>query len=562
MNSADPVGANGGPEHDPVGASGGLEHEVVIVGGGPVGIGLALELGLRGVRCAVVERHEQPQPIPKGQNLTQRTMEHFRSWGVEEAVRSARVMPAGAPTSGVTAYGSLLSDYSYPWWRRADLRRYYYTGNERLPQYCTEQVLRAAAMASPSVDCLIGWTASSVIDHGSSVAVEIAGGGRDTRRTLRAQYAVGCDGSRSTVREQAGIELRLTDHDRSMVLLVFRSAELHRLLTERHPDASFFNVLHPSLDGYWQFLGRVDAEGQWFFHAPVTGARPGMPDQAACRRLVGAAVGADVDIVFDYIGEWDLRFATARRYRSGRVFVAGDAAHSHPPYGGYGINTGFEDARNLGWKMAAALQGWAGEGLLDSYDPERRSVFESTSADFIEAFIERDRRFVRAFDPEVDLDAFEEAWSARQVRDDGVATFEPHYEGSPVVFGPPGGVSSARGSHSGAARPGHHLPPCPLSAPAAAAAGEAGPEVADVSDLLGRGFTLVALDAPPAVVEDFRSAAARGGVPLTVVADSFDGDRRQYGCRLALVRPDHYVAWAGREAPEDPAAVLARATGH
>lgn len=547
---------------EPAGATGGPEYEVAIVGGGPVGMGLALELGLRGVRCAVVERHERPQPIPKGQNLTQRTMEHFRSWGVESAVRSARVMPADAPTSGVTAYGTLLGDYWYPWWRRSALRPYYYADNERLPQYCTEEVLRAAAASDGNVDCLIGWTATSVIDEGPSVAVEIEGGGRDSPKTLRAQYAVGCDGSRSMVREQAGMELRRTDHDKAMVLLVFRSTELHRLLTELHPDASFFNVLHPDLDGYWQFLGRVDDQGQWFFHAPVEAARSGTPEAAACERLVRAAVGAHVDVAFDYIGVWDLRFASARRYRFGRVFVAGDAAHSHPPYGGYGINTGFEDARNLGWKLAAALRGWAGEGLLDSYDAERRSVFESTSADFIEAFIERDRQFVRSFDPEADREAFERAWSSRQVRDDGVATFEPHYEGSPVVLGPPGGVSSARGSHSLAARPGHHLPPCALSAAAAAAARSVDPGAADVSDLLGRDFSLVALDAPPTWVEGFQSAAAVSGIPLVVLTDSFDGDRRQYGCRLALVRPDHYVAWAGSEPPEDPAAILATATGH
>src|SRR5690606_37644251 len=112
------------------------------------------------------------------------------------------------------------------------------------------------------------------------------------------------------------------------------------------------------------------------------------------------------------------------------VFIAGDAAHSHPPYGGYGVNSGLEDARNLGWKLAAVLSGWGGERLLDSYDAERRPVFHSTIHDFIARSIDTDRDFQEAHDPTRDRAAFEAAWAKRA--EGAVAevhAYEPHYEG-------------------------------------------------------------------------------------------------------------------------------------
>ena len=181
-----------------------------------------------------------------------------------------------------------------------------------------------------------------------------------------------------------------------MVLLVFRSQGLHRLL-ERYPGKSYYNVLHPDLEGYWKFFGRVDLGSTWFFHAPVP---PGTTkDNFDFRQYLHAAVGTEFDVDVDYVGFWDLRFAIANSYRNKRIFIAGDAAHSHPPYGGYGINLGLEDAKNLGWKLAAALEGWAGPKLLDSYDEERRPVFQSTARDFI-AEGDRDRSEIpRNFQP-------------------------------------------------------------------------------------------------------------------------------------------------------------------
>lgn len=521
--------------------------QVIIGGGGPVGLGLAIELGQRGIRCIVVERHARPQSIPKGQNLTQRTMEHFHFWGAEQALRAARTVPPEYGMGGLTAYGTLLGDYSYDWLQRELVRPYYFTANERLPQYATEAVLRQRAAEIASVEIRCGWTAEGVDQDENGAHVAIAERDGDGRLTLHADYVVGCDGARSIVREQAGITQTRSDHDRLMVLLVFRSNGLHKLL-ERFPGKSFYNVLHPDLKGYWQFFGRVDLGTTWFFHAPVPLGTT--KDNLDFHRLLHAAVGAEFDVEFDHIGFWDLRFAVADTYRNGRIFIAGDAAHSHPPYGGYGINTGFEDAANLGWKLTAALQGWAGPALLDSYTQERQPVFASTARDFIEKAIRDDKEFLNTFSPNIDKQAFERRWKQRSSgAPSEVNSFEPNYEGSPIVWGIPGSICSAVGSHAMTARAGHHLAPIPL------ASGR------NVFEELGDGFALLGLDADHAYLRAFEEAAGKLRLPLKIISNSRTDGRERYEASLVLIRPDQFVAWTADDERCDPLAVLMSAVG-
>jgi 2-polyprenyl-6-methoxyphenol hydroxylase-like FAD-dependent oxidoreductase len=525
-----------------------FDAEVVIVGGGPVGMGLAIELGQRGVRTIVVERYPQPQPIPKGQNLTQRTMEHFHFWGAEKQLRAARTIPPEYGIGGLTAYGTLLGPHSYDWLQRDLVKPYYYTSNERLPQYATEAVLRRRVAELPSVQTLYGWDAQAVTQDASGVSVTIGEREGSGRRVFRSAYAIGSDGARSLVRDQAGITQTRTDHDRMMVLLVFKSHELHRLLA-CYPGKSYYNVLQPALKGYWKFFGRVDLGSTWFFHAPVPpGTTKDNFDFAAYLR---EAVGAEFDVEFEHIGFWDLRFMLADSYRKGRIFVAGDAAHSHPPYGGYGVNSGLEDARNLGWKLAATLQGWGGNGLLDSYDAERRPVFDSTIRDFIAKSIDTDREFLDAYDPARNKAAFEEAWQARAQGAVGeVHAFEPHYEGSAIVWDSEGRTSSAKGSHRFDARSGHHLAPA------------AQPSGVNIYQQLGASFTLLVIDASAPAVEAFRNAAAALSLPLTIVMAEPAEETARYGARLILVRPDQFVSWTGDAATQEEAQrVLRLATG-
>ena len=513
------------------------DAQVIIAGGGPVGMGLAIELGQRGVDCIVVERYEQPQPIPKGQNLTTRTMEHFHAWGAEKQLRAARTIPPDYGIGGLTTYGTLLGTYSYDWMQRELVKPFYSQANERLPQYATEAVLRQRAAELPHVQTLYGWDAQTLTQDGAGVSLSVKHRASQEVRVLRSAYVVGSDGARSLVREQAGITQTRTDNDKLMVLLVFRSIELHKLL-ERYPDKAFYNVLHPAFKGYWKFFGRVDLGSTWFFHAPVPAGTTA--DNFDFKAYLVEAVGATIDIELQYVGFWDLRFMLADTYRKGRVFIAGDAAHSHPPYGGYGINSGLEDARNLGWKLAATLQGWGSDALLDSYDLERRPVFRSTIDDFIAKSIDNDRDFLAAHDPERDRAGFEKAWQERAHGAVGeVHAFEPNYEGSPVVSakgaanGAANGVCSAKGSHVFEARCGHHLAPALLSS------GK------NVFDSLGPGYTLLAIGVSQLTLDHFRAAAAGQNLPLTIVTSKPEGEALRYGAALVLVRPDEFVAWVG-----------------
>jgi 4-hydroxyisophthalate hydroxylase len=521
-------------------------HQVIVVGGGPVGVALAVQLGLRGISCALIEARTEVGRIPKGQNLTHRTLEHFHFMGIEKELRAARFLPPGFAIGEITSYRNLNGPYWFAPAGRELVHDYYFQRNDRLPQYQMEKVLRAKMATLPQIEARFGWTATKVEQDTTGARVTVEGDGRS--EVLEADYVVGCDGGHSIVREQIGIPRSGHNFDQLMVLIVLRSRELHEELGKRFPAKSIYRAMHPDLKGYWKFFGRIDVGEGFFFHAPVP--RNTTRDNFDFRGLLYEATGFPFACEFDHVGFWDLRVEVAERYQVGRVFIAGDAAHSHPPYGGFGLNNGLEDAINLGWKLAARLDGWGGDTLLASYGEERKPIFTEVAEDFIAARIRNDGAFLARYSPERDKAEFEAAWKGQE-SDVGnrAQVYEPSYEGSPVVIGPPGGRSTAHGKHVFWARAGHHLVPQKLSSGR------------DVFEALGRGFTLLAFDADDASVQAFEHAASALRVPLKVVRDSYADGRLKYETRMILVRPDQFIVWIGVAAPPDAGAIMRRVAG-
>jgi len=525
-----------------------IRTSVIVVGGGPVGLGLAATLGTAGIPCVVIERRTEPSPIPKGQNLTARTVEHFYRWDCADELRAARLLPPGFPIGGITAYGNLAGEYWYAPRGREAVRDFYSQRHERLPQYVTESVLRERVDTLDSVTALFGWSATSVHlddddDDGVRVAAREDVSGE--RREIEGAYVVGCDGAHSLVREQVGITCSGADFNQRMVLAVFRSDDLDTRL-ERFPPRTTYRVLQPELQGYWLFFGRVDTAGTWFFHAPV-------PEDATAanfdvQALIERATGFPTACDFQHVGFWDLRVDIADTYRQGRAFIAGDSAHSHPPYGAYGLNTGLEDAVNLGWKLSAVLEGWGTRELLGTYTQERRPIFVETGAAIADG-IANDRAFLARYSPERDRGEFEDAWRRLTAGDTAPPSYEPHYEGSPIVWGPRDSACSVHGNHTFEARAGHHLAPASLSSGR------------DIFAELGPGYTLLALTEDPRPATAFQAAARRLRMPLRVLTDSPGERRAAYQRRFILVRPDQFVAWTGDDPPADATDVLRRVTG-
>jgi 4-hydroxyisophthalate hydroxylase len=522
--------------------------QVIIVGGGPVGVGLAVDLGLRGISCTLVERRVGMHKIPKGQNLAQRTLERFYFWGCVDELRAQRMLPPQVPVSGVTAYKNLMSEYWHVFAGREAVNEFYFQKNDRMPQYLLENVLRRKMASLPLVEAHFGWAAQSVGQDAAGVRVAVAHeAGEGAGAVIEGDYVVGCDGGHSVVREQAGIKREGADFDQLMMLAVFRSRELSEGL-KRFPMQSTYRAMDPGLNGYWQFFGRIDPEEGWFFHSPVPADTD--RDNYDFAALLHKAAGFKFACAFDHVGFWDLRVAVAERYRAGRVFIAGDAAHSHPPYGGFGLNNGIEDVANLGWKLAARLKGWGGEDLLNSYGEERRPVFKEIGDEFIAARIAWECELINRHDPDREPEAFRRAWAELKTASGPIVlNYEPNYEGSAVLFGPPDGVSRARGDYMFRARAGHHLAPRMLSCRR------------NVFEELGTGFALLAFGVDDAAVAPFEISAQARHIPLKVIRDTCAGGREDYAAPLVLVRPDQYVVWTGGTAPADTDAVMRRVAG-
>ena len=532
--------------------------QVLIAGGGPVGLSAAVELGLRGISCVIVEPRERPtRTRPRAKTLNIRTMEHLRRWGVAARLRAAAPLPTWW-SQDIAFCTSLLGTEITRFTGVLGLRDDEGVSPElgqQAPQYVLEEVLREIVAELASCTFLVGGKVTSLDQSDDRVTVQVRHpDGRG--EAVAAQFVLGADGHRSVVREAIGSRYEGTQAQRPNLGVMFRSAELMDLLPD--PPAVQSWLVNEETPGV---MGPVDRAGTWWLIAfgvdPIAG-------QLDLQRLVQGALGRPVPVEIVSTDPWTARMELADRCRAGRVFLIGDAAHLNPPFGGHGLNTGIGDAVDVGWKLAAVLDGWGGLGLLDSYEAERRPLQQRVIAAAAANMSVLSTQLVR---PGMDDQGPAGEQIRRTAADQIRATKSAEYFSLDLVLGHRYCQSPVLPADRPDAAPG----PGPAPGPdddqwaTAARAGRRMPHAwvrpgVSSLDLIGPGFCVIA--AETADTSSLERAAAERRVPVTVHRDLAAEQATQLGASIVVVRPDQVVAWAGHAAPPAATALLGQITGN
>jgi 2-polyprenyl-6-methoxyphenol hydroxylase-like FAD-dependent oxidoreductase len=541
-----------------------IETSVVVVGAGPVGLTLAADLGLRGVDVTVLEVRPAGQPPSvKCNHVSSRSMEAFRRLGVAERVREAG-LPADHPidaTFGPSVVAPEQARIAIP--SRADRARGVRSPDadwptpeppHRINQIYLEPILFDHVRSADEVTILnrTEFVAFEQDDDGVTVrAIDVES---CEPLALTARYLIGCDGPASTVRKAIAAQLSGTPDLGSWLSTFIRAPDLTARL--QRPAAWMALSWGGRRDGA---AIAIDGAELWLVHAIL---EPGETHAGTDRdRAIRDVLGVDGDFRYDVLGteDWVARRLVADRFRRGRAFIAGDAAHLWIPVAGYGMNAGIADATDLAWQLAGVLAGWGGPGLLDAYERERRPITEQVSRFAMD--LGRQLDATRKVEPPDPADTSAAAEQARAEHAAAiVATNTPQffcaglnfgyfYDDSPVIAHdgatPP---PYSMGEYQPSTVPGCRIPHVTLR------------DGQPLCDALGGEWALlrIGLAADP---EPLLAAAAHRGMPMQLLDLTADEAAGLYDHALVLSRPDGHVAWRDDVAPADPLAVIDRVRG-
>jgi 2-polyprenyl-6-methoxyphenol hydroxylase-like FAD-dependent oxidoreductase len=535
------------------------QTEVLIVGAGPVGLTLAIDLGTRGIHCTLIERKASPEFLPKMERANARSMEMYRRIGLADGIRKAGLR--GDCPMDVYVISSLqqppLLRLRYPSVDEAkqDVR---VTNDGSCPlepyqlisQYSLEPFLKSAAEKLPTVNVRYGCELLDFSQDDDGTTTTIKAGSQTEK--VRAQYMVGCDGGTSFVRRQLGIKLRGEGGLMELRQALFRCDELYDLLPMGNGPGKgrHYHVA----DDKATFLIMQDSTVHWTLHA-VVGSDEEMKLQFE------KAIGFPVKYEMLSCLSWKQNLLLADRYRDGRVFLAGDAAHLVLPTGGLGMNTGVGDAFDLSWKLAATLRHWGGEKMLDSYEQERRQIGERNIGASRYASLGR-RKWRSMYRSNI----LENSPVGRQNRDNLVqiadveqrktnemigAEMGYRYVESPIIMNIPGGPEHLFREYHPTTWPGARLPHVWLNDGSA------------VQDHLPIGdYVLLKLGGTQENTTHLEDRLRAYGAPLTVLQIPDRVAREIYGYDLILLRPDMHIVWRSQELTGDVQEIAATATGH
>jgi 2-polyprenyl-6-methoxyphenol hydroxylase-like FAD-dependent oxidoreductase len=540
---------------------------VLVVGGGTVGLYLAIELGYHGVPCLLVTESETTSTHPKGSTVNARSMEHLRRLGAASDVRRLGIPPDhNTDITFITRFtGYELARLDMPSsndkianpgpWGHTLLTP---EPIHRANQMYLEPVLRRHADAYESTTLRFGWRMTAFTQLADRVEAEIENVATGARHKVVADYLVGCDGANGMIRRRLGFKYggRTPSGDKfydgRMLSLYVNAPRIYDVMN--FPVSWHYLTMNP--DTRMDCIS-LDCKGEFVILAQIAPDQP--LDSIDTRALFHRAVGCDIGAEVVSVQEWWAGLALVTdHYSQDRVFLAGDSVHLFTPTGGFGFNTGIDDAANLAWKLAAVVHGWGGPKLLSSYETERRPIGVRNTTESGELAEQAGALEIPAhIEDETAQGAAERAAFGSQLakfREEFASLgiqLGARYDDSPIVIGD--GTPRPRDDpkiYTPSGVPGGRAPHYWIG------------ERESLFDRFGPGFTLLRLgpDAPRA--EGFGRTAAARGIPFETVTVNEPGIAGLYERRLALVRPDQHIAWRGDSAPSDPGRVLDIVAGH
>ena len=512
---------------------------VLIAGAGPVGLSLAIELAYRGIRSLVVEQTDGSVEFPTTNLANTRTCEHLRRWGLADRMRFESGYPTDYPRNYLFVTrmdGFEIARFDHPA-NGAPESRSPYSPEGRLwiskPYF--DPVLHAHAKSLPQVKIRYETSFESFEQSGQSVKAEILDKKGGQKETIEADYLVGCDGGRSNIRRALGIPYQGVFSQGMNVAVLFRSPLLQHT---PHGPAVQYQIINAQINGA---IAAVDGKELWRLN--VRNVKQEQLDTFDAPQKLRYALGENIPFELLAVRPWTGHCVVAERYQQGRVFLAGDAAHLNWPAGGFGMNTGVGDAVDIGWKLAAVLQGWGGPRLLDSYTAERKPIamINVNEAAEMRASFDNQTPFSPAIGDDSDEGrALREKARAAILRtrakefqhDSAGIELGYRYENSPICV--------ADGTPAPALDHGLYVP--------STWPGVRAPHVwlkdgRSTLDLFGKGYVL--LNFSGANTSSITDAAKQVGLPLEVVILNDGKARETYEHDLVLVRPDGHVAWRG-----------------
>ncbi|HEY1799134.1 MAG TPA: FAD-dependent monooxygenase [Stellaceae bacterium] len=525
-----------------------LEVPVLIVGGGPVGLTASILLSQQGISSLLVERHPGTAILPKARGINARTMEMYRQVGIEKAIREAGLSPE---RTGFIVWTESLAgreiERRIPGRMAAANRGASPVLNCLCAQDDVEPVLRRFAEAQAQAELRFNTEMTAITQDANGVTATLTDRITGAETPVRAQYLIAGDGAQSRVRRIVAREMIGQDGVYDSVNILF-NADLRQWVQER-PAALYF-VEQSDLRATFLTINAHDRWGFLIHSLKQYGYTPADFTDECCIALIRQGVGiADLPVTILGVSYWEAAAIVADRYRDGRLFLAGDAAHEMPPTGGFGMNTGVQDVQNLCWKLAAVLKGQAGAALLDTYHAERQPLGLVTTQNALANCLSMGRT-VRQESAKLPRSEF--------LNEQGLI-FGATYESAAVISdgSAPETVDDPVTQYVPSARPGRRAPHVWL---------ERGGERISTIDLFGGRFVLLA--GPKG--EGWRRAAGGATDPAAAVhlvggddiRDPDGGWAAAYEVEAdgaVLVRPDGYVAWRMRSLRSDAAAALATA---